>query len=95
MRIKSIMNLRQALKLAEADLGLSGLSERERELIYGAVAVSDEGGCFSSDELRVSEYGSGLPHSTYHRMLRRLASQGFIEKADGRERNSYRLLIEI
>ena len=89
MRRQTLINLRNALRLAEVDIGISDLSASEKEFFYDILQVATEDDQFTSDQLRECPYSSSLPHATYHRLLTRLQSKGFIQKAAGRERNCY------
>ena len=92
MNRKMLLNLKLALRQAETDLGISNLPEFEREMLYGVLDVIDDEKAFSSDELRKNTYVSRFTHATYHRILAKLVSDGWIGKAQGRVRNEYKLL---
>lgn len=89
MRIETLINLRNALRLAEADIGLRGLSASEKEFFFDIMEITNENSAFTSEKLRNSAYTSTLPHATYHRLLKRLMEKGIIARAPGRERNHY------
>jgi len=89
MRRQTLINLRNALRLAEVDIGISDLSASEKEFFYDILQVATEDDEFTSDQLRECSYSSSLAHATYHRLLTRLLSKGFIQKSAGRERNCY------
>ena len=89
LRVKALINLKNAIRLAEADLGLRDLSTSEREFFYDILNICNDDNEFTSDDLRKEDFSSSLPHATYHRLLTRLLEKNIIAKSAGHERNKY------
>lgn len=91
---QSFMILKKLLISMEGDLGIDGLKHDERDVLAAIIDVQKDDGSFESDVLRAHHLITKLSHSTFFRSLLTLREKGFIEKCDGRKRNSYRLIPE-
>ena len=91
-KFKKFFQLRKLLLMMETDLGISSLTEDERNLLAAIVDIQDEKGNFETDGLKSHILIAKQSHGSYHRALRSLRENKFIEKRDGRERGFYKLL---
>lgn len=90
MRREMLINLRDAIRLAEHELGVSELSDAELSVYYDILKITGDGdGVFSSDILRQQNDTKSLPHASYHRVLKSLMEVGIIGHFEERERNVY------
>lgn len=74
----------------ELELGLDGLSGVERDVLLVAHTLSAEPGApVASDKIRNHALIQSIAQATYHRALRTLLDQGFLEKAVGSKTKRY------
>ena len=92
MNREILLNLKKALNVAEAGLGLEHLTLLEKEMYYGVLEIVDQNNEFSSDSLKDTVKVLDIPHATYHRLIKNLLEKGFIAKAADRQRNAYLLV---
>ena len=89
-KLKSIFELRNMLHQMELDLGLGGLSRAERDVFLAAhMQTSALGVPVETDQIRGHSLTNSLSPATYHRALRSLVEQGFIENAAGTKSKKY------
>lgn len=87
----SFIHLKKMLRMMEADLGLSELSQDEKDIMAAVFELHDANGYFESDSVRSHELTSSVSHGSFFRALRSLVERGLIEKGEGRQRKLYRL----
>jgi len=91
-QLSAAARLALLLREMEADLGLSELSNEEREILYSAKEQTMAGGCpeFQADAVREALVENGrMTRSTFFRALKRLKASGHIRAVDGTRRNLY------
>ncbi len=89
-KLKLIFELRDMLRHMELDIGLDDLSRAERDILMVAHMLSAEpGDSIASDEIRSHNLVKSIAQATYHRALRTLLDQGFLETAVGSKTKRY------
>ena len=90
--LSGIAKLRSVLWHMEVDMGLTKLSQNERDVLYAFHALanaSDEP--VSSDAVKNESAASQMAHATFHRALAKLLELGYIEHAPNAKTKLYRL----
>ena len=90
----SFAQLKRMLRMMEADLGMTDLSQDEKDILAAVFELRDANGYFESDSVRSHELTSSVSHGTFFRALRSLVERGLIEKGEGRQRKLYRLSLQ-
>lgn len=80
--------------MMEADLGMTDLSQDEKDIMAAVFELRDANGYFESDSVRSHLLTSSVSHGTFFRALRSLVERGLIEKGEGRQRKLYRLSLQ-
>ena len=91
-QLSAAAKLALLLREMEADLGLSELTQEEREILYSVKAQTSSAGSpeFEADAIRDELISAGrMTRSTFFRALRRLKEGGRIRSVDGSRRNLY------
>ena len=88
MNKEILLNLKKALNVAEAGLGLEHLTLLEKEMYYGVLTIVDQNNEFSSDLLKDTVKALDIPHATYHRLIKNLLKKGFLAQSADRQRNA-------
>ena len=89
-KLKSIFELRNMLHQMENDTGMGGLTRTERDVLLAAhVLTAVLGDSVETDQIRGHNLIDSLSPATYHRALRSLLEQGFLENAAGTKAKQY------
>jgi DNA-binding MarR family transcriptional regulator len=90
--LAQLAQLRSLLDTMEIELGLSGLSRNERDVLLAFYSETNpETGLCSSEKARSHPTMRNLSQPTFHRVLRRLVAEGYLEKPDDMPIGLYRL----
>jgi hypothetical protein len=74
----------------ESDVGLGGLTRTERDVLLAAhVLTAVLGDSVETDQIRGHLFVISLSPATYHRALKSLLEQGFLENAAGTKAKQY------
>jgi hypothetical protein len=76
--LKAISQLRVLLRDMEYELGLSDLSDVERDLLSAAAEVSLTTGTLKTADLMAHQLTSSVPRASFFRALRVLDLKGFL-----------------
>jgi hypothetical protein len=89
-KLNSIFELRNMLHQMENDIGMGGLTRTERDVLLAAhVLTAVLGDSVESYQIRGHSLINSLSPATYHRALRSLLEQGFLENAVGTKAKQY------
>ncbi|MCI5039415.1 MULTISPECIES: hypothetical protein [Donghicola] len=90
---KQLAAMRELLYQLEQDMGLDDMSQNEKDILYAfhMLAESKAECDVHSESIRSHNTVRAMKHATYHRTLKRLLDQGFIEHAPQRKTGLYRL----
>ncbi|MEY8883239.1 MarR family transcriptional regulator [Donghicola sp. XS_ASV15] len=90
---KQLAAMRELLYQLEQDMGLDDMSQNEKDILYAfhMIAESKIDADVHSESIRSHNTVRAMKHATYHRTLKRLLDQGFIEHAPQRKTGLYRL----
>ena len=91
-KLQSFLEIKKLLMLMEADLGFDQLKQDERDLLAAILDIQEDDGSFQSDALKDHSLLLNLSPATFFRALRALQEKGYIDKSEGRRRNSYVLV---
>ncbi len=89
-KLRLMFELRDMLRNMELEIGLDDLSSVERDVLLVAHMLSaEEGDSVASDKIRSHSLVKPIAQATYHRALRSLLDQGFLETAVGSKTKRY------
>lgn len=88
----ALAKLRGVMWDMEVDLGLTNLSQNERDVLYAFHALTSKSKeCVTSEEVRSEQHIKGMAHATFHRCLTKLLALGYIERAPKTKSKLYRV----
>lgn len=88
----ALAKLRGVMWEMEVDLGLTSLSQNERDVLYAFHALTSEAKeCVTTDEARSELHVADMAHATFHRCLTKLLALGYIERAPNTKSKLYRV----
>ena len=89
-KLESTFELRNMLHKMENDIGLGGLTRTQRDVLLAAhMLTAVLGDSVETDLIRGHSLINSLSPATYHRALRSLLEQGFLENAVGTKAKQY------
>lgn len=88
----ALAKLRGVMWEMEVDLGLTSLSQNERDVLYAFHALTSVAKeCVTSEEARSEQHVEGMAHATFHRCLTKLLALGYIERAPNTKSKLYKV----
>jgi hypothetical protein len=89
-KLNSIFELRNMLHQLELEVGFGALTRAERDVFLAAhMLTSVLGDSVETDQIRGHLFVNSLSPATYHRALKSLLEQGFLENAAGTKAKQY------
>ncbi len=89
----NLSELRSLLFRMEVEVGLSELSDAERNMLYAIMAANPSADGFIRNEaIRSSPLARHLSDPTFQRALRSLVEKGYVKHAPGYRRGAYVLI---
>ena len=86
----SFSQLKKLLMLMEDDLGISNLTQDEKDVFAAAIDLSDNQKTVLSENIREHKLVAKISQATYFRTLSSLQEKGYMEKLE-KKRGVYRL----
>ena len=90
-RLINFSNMRKMLQFMEQDLGVSDLSNDEKNLLAAITDQTDKAGEFRSEIVRAHSLVVDMSHGTFFRSLKKLIEKSIILKSSDKRRSIYRL----
>lgn len=88
----ALVRLRTAMWEMEVDLGLTRLSQNERDVLYAFHALTSASEpIVTSESARNAQYVATMPHATFHRCLSKLLELGYLERAPNAKTKLYKV----
>ena len=88
--LKRVGQLRALLLEMESSLGLTELSPSERDVLYAISAICDvDPSGAKSEAIRAHPLVVAIPPASFHRALRALIDQGYVQPAEHRRAGLY------
>tara|TARA_B000000565_G_C23482084_1_gene260313 strand:+ start:149 stop:457 length:309 start_codon:yes stop_codon:yes gene_type:complete len=82
-------NLRKMLQFMEHDLGVSSLTDDEKNLLAAITDQADDTGKFRSEIVRTHSLVLSMSHGTFFRSLKKLIKMQIISKSNDNARSNY------
>lgn len=89
--LRNLSQLRLVVLGMEAAAGLDTLTEAERSVLCALAACQAHGDSSATDQIRGHPLSRAFSEPTFHRALRQLLLEGYVERVPGRQRGRYRL----
>lgn len=89
--LSAFAEMRRLLLTIETDLGLTGLSRVERDMLHACHDICDAQGSFLTSDLRGHRLMAGIAPATFHRALKRLMEGEHVRHAPDRVTKRYLL----
>lgn len=73
----------------EQDLGIDKLGAVQRNIVYAATLIAQDGDAIATDDIREHELLKGVPRSTFFKALKHVVSARYLAHLEGAQRSSY------
>ena len=89
--LAKLAHLKEILFGMERDLGIEGLGQVQKNIVYAASILSEAGAEIETDDIRRHQLLGGVGRSTFFRALKDVVDLGYLKHADGAQRSRYHL----